>query len=75
MPTEPIRAPVGVHANDPRSIKEVEDEMESLEGEVVNLFGKYSDSSIGQEGFGRILEKFSARIEQSRRAGKLSRLF
>jgi hypothetical protein len=64
-----------IHANDPRSIKEVEDEMESLEGEVVNLFGKYSDSSVGQEGFARILEKFSARIEQSRRAGKLSRLF
>jgi hypothetical protein len=63
------------YLTNPRPIKEVEEEMESLEGEVVNLFAKYSASSMKQEDFADVLEKFSARIEQIRRAGKLNRLF
>jgi hypothetical protein len=63
-----------IHANNPQTIKEIEEEMESLEGEVVNLFENYSISNMSQEDFAKVLEKFANRIERRRRSGKVVRL-
>ena len=55
-------------------IKEIEEEMESLEADVVNLFENYAVSKLSQEQFAQVLEKFAARIERSKRSGKVTRL-
>lgn len=65
----------GIHyLNDQKPIKDAEEQMESLEGEIVNLFENYSDSKMSQEKFAKMMEKFVTRIERARHLGILNRL-